>query len=360
MLSQLRIAALRNIAAAELTPGRHFNLFYGANGAGKTSVLEAIHFLHLGRSFRSHLATSIIQSGAEHLSVFGLFRQASGALLPVGLMRSRPGDWLLKIGGEKKDSLAELAGLCPQLVLTPDSFQLLTAGPKVRRQFLDWGVFHVERSFFPMWQRLSRVMKQRNAALKSARSYRDVEIWDRDYVELTQSLNALRQRYLDALLPALQNLALHFLADSNVRFGFYPGWDVDKDLAELLRNHFEQDRRQGFTGLGLHKADLRIKIGTLAAQDVLSRGQQKRLITVLKLAQAQVLKQDGDKPCLFLIDDLPSELDDDSRQLLLAKLSDFGHQVFLSSITRDAIAHHLNPADCTVFHVEHGVVRPEH
>lgn len=359
MLIRLQLRHVRNILEADLEPGPGFNLFHGKNGAGKTSLLEAIHFLHLGRSFRSLQATPIIQTGAEHLSVFGQFR-LGGSLWPVGLQRSRQGEWLLKIAGEKKESLAELPGLCPQLVLTPDSFQLLTAGPKFRRQFLDWGVFHVEHGFFQTWQRLSRLMKQRNAALKSARRYAELAIWDEEYVQLSERLNRMRESYLEQLLPALQGLALQFLAESQLRFGFYPGWDRTQDLAALLSQHFEQDRRQGFTGLGVHKADLRIKIGQLQAQDVLSRGQQKRLITVLKLAQAQVLMTQTEKPCLFLIDDLPSELDADSRQALLSTLSDYGLQVFLSSITRDAIAEHLNPAQCAVFHVEHGRVYPEH
>lgn len=358
MLTRLQLRHVRNIAAAELEPGSRFNVFYGNNGAGKTSLLEAIHFLHLGRSFRHQSATPVIQAGADELSVFGVFRFQQSQL-PVGLSRSRQGDWLLKIAGEKKDSLVELPGLCPQLVLTPDSFQLLTAGPKFRRQFLDWGVFHVEHRFLATWQRLSRLMKQRNAALKSVRHYRELAIWDGEYAQLSEALNRMREEYLQALLPVLRELAARFLSDSDVRFGFYPGWDKSKGLAELLHQHFEQDRRQGFTALGVHKADLRIKIGSLPAQDVLSRGQQKRLITVLKLAQAQVLKAQTDKSCLFLIDDLPSELDDDSRRLLLTTLAQCEVQAFISSITANAVAEYLDPTQCAVFHVEHGQVRPE-
>ncbi|MBI2380401.1 MAG: DNA replication/repair protein RecF [Gammaproteobacteria bacterium] len=358
MLTRLRLHRVRNIAEAELLPGPGFNLIHGDNGAGKTTVLEAIHYLHVGRSFRSHQNQAVIQNGAEQLAVFGQF-QLGERQTAVGLSRERGGEWTVKIDGEKRESLSELASICPQLVLTPDSFQLLTAGPKLRRQFLDWGVFHVEHRFLPIWQRWSRSLKQRNAALKTARRYSDVALWDGEYVALATQLAEQRAEYLGHLLPALRALAADFLPDQDLRFGFYAGWDRQQDLGALLASHFETDRRQGFTALGPHKADLRIKLGGHAAQDVLSRGQQKRLVTVLKLAQAKVLKEQTGKPCLFLVDDLPSELDDASRAALLVCLRDYRMQVFLSSITREAIAAFIDPTELTVFHVEHGRVMPE-
>ncbi len=138
-LARLAISNLRNIDEASLEPGTGFNLIYGNNGSGKTSILEALHLLAMGRSFRSHLQKPLIQHQKPYATVFG--QTTDG--LTLGVQRPQRGQQTIKIGGKPADGLAQLSRALPLQLINADTFQLLEGSPSERRQFLDWGVFHL-------------------------------------------------------------------------------------------------------------------------------------------------------------------------------------------------------------------------
>ena len=166
-LVKLQLNDFRNIqqASLQLSPG--LNILVGNNGSGKTSVLEAIHYLGLGRSFRTHLTGRVVRQGEKG---FVLFAQCEleGRTVPIGLAKEKNGDTQLKIAGAQAQRLADLAELLPVQLIHPDGFDLLTGGPQPRRAWLDWGVFHQQPGFFSLWGRVRRLLKQRNALLRSA------------------------------------------------------------------------------------------------------------------------------------------------------------------------------------------------
>ena len=152
-IDRLDIQSIRNISSARLEQLGQVNIFHGANGSGKTSVLEAVHMLCLGRSFRSRQMRSVIQDAADEATVFAAVRdEKSARLKKVGVSRSRTQAAQIRIDGEQIRSLASLAELLPVQLLNADSFDLIEGGPALRRQFLDWGVFHVEHCFLQHWQ----------------------------------------------------------------------------------------------------------------------------------------------------------------------------------------------------------------
>jgi len=142
----------------------------------------------------------------------------------------------------------------------------------------------------------------------------------------------------------------------NVKVSFTRGWDSKTDFAQLLESQYPRDLATGHTVSGPHKADLRLRVGTLPAQDALSRGQLKLLVCALRIAQGKLLKQQIDKHSIYLVDDLPSELDAQHRQLLLKQLVDTGAQVFVTAIEPAAIVDSLHTPPSRMFHVEHGRV----
>lgn len=353
-LNNLAVRDFRNIATANLVFSPQLNLITGCNGAGKTSLLEALYFLGRAQSFRTTHPASLIREGTEALLVRGLIQDAHGGVTSVGIQRDQA-QLRVRMAGHPIRHLAELIAYFPFQLLTPDSHRLLEGGPRYRRRFLDWGVFHVEPAFFPAWQRYSRALRQRNAALRGRATVQEIQLWDSELIIATELLDQLRSTYLDQLLPVL-NGYLSVLTDlKGLQWDYRPGWSRKLDYAQALKEGLEGDRKQGFTRQGPHRADLLPTFEGEPAQERISRGQQKQVVIALMLAQATLYQRCTGQTCLFLIDDLPSELDGSHRLRVLDHLRDMGAQIFLTAIEADAIETRLWP-EHRRFHVEHGCV----
>lgn len=352
-ITHLTIHQFRNLTSASITPFSGINIFYGQNGTGKTSVLEAIYFLGVGRSFRTHLIPRIIHHDTP---AFVLFAQLwkENREISIGMERSRQGDKKIRMDGETLLSVALLAKQLPLQLLTTESHRYFHDGPKSRRQFLDWGVFHVEPLFYAQWQHFQKALLQRNAALKSQRPQSEIAVWDHEIAQLAQILDQYRIQYLSQLEPILNHLLQIVLPELDLHLRYYRGWSQEKDLAELLENQFARDRQLGYTHSGPHRADCQLYAGKVPVFDELSQGQQKLAAYALHLAQGILLqKQSGQCP-IYLIDDFPSELDPDKRHFVASILSQLQAQVFITGITCEELSETFSQKQ--LFHVEHGII----
>lgn len=353
-LTRLEIAHVRNLQSVALLPHPRLNLLVGANGSGKTSVLEALHLLGLGRSFRSGRARRLVSDDQTDCTVFAAFGDKGQA----AIRRNANGDTELRLDNRSQITMAELAQRLPLAVLDPESMDLFDAGSKARRAQLDWGVFHVEHRFYPVWLRYQRALKQRNSLLRSGSIGRlESAVWNRELAESAGLLHSLRHEYLLRWQPLWEARIQGFLPEQRLALEYTPGWDIEQGLAELLAASWDKDQERGYTQIGPHRADLRVKRGTAPADELLSRGQKKLVICALKLSQVSLLQESG-RDCLLLVDDLASELDAIARQRLISYLAVSGAQVFITCIEPDAVLPALDGAGASfkMFHVEHGVV----
>ena len=142
-LSRLIINDFRNIKTCDIQLSSGFNFVTGANGSGKTSVLEAIYLLGHGRSFKSSLTGRIIRNDCNELFIHGRFTTPENFELPIGINKQRDGTTEVKIGGESGQKLAQLAKVLPLQLIHPEGFELVTDGPKFRRAFIDLSLIHI-------------------------------------------------------------------------------------------------------------------------------------------------------------------------------------------------------------------------
>ncbi|KMK52346.1 recombination protein F [[Actinobacillus] muris] len=356
-LSRLIINHFRNLANVDLELSEGFNFLVGANGSGKTSLLEAIFYLGHGRSFKSHISNRIIHYDHDRFTLFGQLDEEKHRW-SVGLQKTRQGDTTLKINGEDGKKISDLAQLLPMQVLTPEGLTLLNGGPAYRRAFLDWGLFHQHSEFYRHWANLKRLLKQRNAALSQVRHYAELKGWDIELAKLAKIISELRSDYADALRPEIERTCQFFLPELEVSVSFHQGWEKESDYAEILANSFERDRNVGYTMVGPQKADFRFRANGLPVEDVLSRGQLKLLMCALRLAQGEYLIRQKQRQCLFLIDDFASELDPTKRELLAHRLRQSQSQVFVTAITQDQLQqmHWQEKTDDRLFRVENGII----
>jgi DNA replication and repair protein RecF len=354
-LEFLEINQVRNLLSIDLMPDKNFNVFVGDNGSGKTSILEAIHIIGTGRSFRTHIIRRVINHQSNFLSVFAKIEN-QGKTLPVGIEKQSNGETKIKMTGKSVTNLAELVTLLPLQIVNTDSLQLLTAGPKLRRQFIDWGLFHVEQRFFLTWKRYQEVLKQRNIALKSKAGLDEITSWTKVLAPLGEELDRYRKDYLIQLEAPLTVILEKLFGHFEISFSYYSGWNKEKNLAIALEESINNDLYMGYTHVGPHRADLSIKTNKLLVQDVLSRGQQKLLVVILRVAQSLLLQEQTNKSCIFLLDDLPSELDSQALEKVSELLQALNTQVFLTGIHFKQLDMLIPPDNCQMFHVKQGKV----
>lgn len=360
-LDKLDIQGLRNLNHVNLDLSPGVNLFWGGNGSGKTSVLEAIYILSRGRSFRTRNLRAAINHQAPVFTCFGLLSRPGSSSLPLGVSRERSGKMTFKVAGEQIRTASRLAENLPTQLFNSDSFLLLEGSPAYRRRFIDWGVFHVEQSYRDLWVRFQKCLKHRNSLLRHGRIDRlELSVWDREFARLSVLVTRCREEYLEGLLPLVDRTVRRLGLPGKISFSFNPGWDVNKPLEEVvLPESHERDRHFGRTHMGPHRSDLKVYWDGRPATDVMSRGQTKILVTALKMAQGFHYRHATGRQCLYLLDDLPAELDADYRKRVGEMLQELGGQVFITGVDKaDLERSWPTPTresfPTAVFHVEQG------
>jgi len=361
-INRLSIEGLRNLANAGIRGLSRLNVFVGDNGAGKTSILEAIHILGSARSFRSRETKFLVMRGESAFVVYGEISGPNGDLSRAAVEKTTSGDGRLRLDGTPIYSTAPLAELLPIIVLSPDMFTFLDGGPVFRRSFIDWGVFHVEHGFSGLWGRYQKALNQRNKLLKSdTLDASMLTVWDEQLAALGEEVNAARKRYYELFLKEYHSLMSEVLSWDVPSVSFYKGWPAELSFLDALQAATELDISRGYTSVGPQRADVRIRVGRHSADKVLSRGQQKMLIVLSRIAQARLIKRLSGKLSVFLVDDMMSELDSANIALVLRLLNDDDNQVFLTALDSGWLGSALDQSgfdasEVQVFHVKHGEV----
>ena len=356
MLEHVSVLGVRNLARVDVDLSEGATALFGANGSGKTSFLEAIHLLGTGRSFRARHAKSIIQHSHATCRVVGKIRRGARSQ-SVGVEKDRDAGLRARIGGENVSSMSELAQALPIVLLDTDSISLLTGAPEGRRRLLDGTLFHVEQGFLALWRRYIQAVRQRNGGLRHGILDAD-SAWRRQLAEAGELLTAYRAQMAEQLSDRLAVLAASLSGDlADVSVQFRRGWDRSVDLAEALERSGQRDAAQGFTQVGPHRADLRVMVGDMLAADILSRGQMKLLLVALKLVQGRLIEESGTTRPLYLVDDLPAELDAAHCASVCRELG-VNRQVVLTAVDRTALETAWQAGPLSLFHVEHGRVAP--
>jgi DNA replication and repair protein RecF len=301
-----------------------------------------------GRSFRHREAGPFIRKGQDRCRVVVRLIDEQGKRHILGVERTAR-DQVVRLDGGNLTRRSEQVRALPLQLMTPNSHALLEGGPELRRRFLDLGLFHVEHDYHQWYAQYQRTLRQRNAAIRGqpgiARS------WDGQLARFAGHIDHSRQAYVDQLAESVRHILGRLSPDLNVSLAYRPGWDTAGDLAEQLADRWQIDQRQGFTGIGPHRADMRITAEQADAAKRLSRGQQKLVVVALMLAQAGLQQQRTGVSPIMLFDDLPAELDRAHRDRITDELAGMGLQTMITSVEADLLS--VRP-DWGVFHVEQG------
>lgn len=340
------------------------NFFVGDNGSGKSSLLEAIFFLGHGKSFR----TSKVNSLACHETQNFVVSVKDSNDRQLGLSRDiSTGLTNIKIDGERYSKLSVLAKNIAIQIVTPESFKLFFGGPKERRRFVDLGMFHVKHEFSTLWKTFNRVLKQRNACIRSIDKFSDIDnnsmltYWTEQFCQLSIEVTVLRASYVSDIISELNYWLAILLPDlsERVTVQYLQGWSKKMALVDVLSSNQYREISFGYSLYGAHKFDVKFLLDKKAIETELSRGQQKLFLLALTFAQASFIARVKVVKPILLIDDIGAELDLNSRSALSKAINKLDCQVIITAIESSVLQPFFGPCDdrkYSMFHVKHGRV----
>lgn len=351
IVERIDIGNVRNIDSEWLEFDARVNLLVGPNGAGKTSALEAVHLVVRGRSFRTTRPDQVIRHGEDRMSVTALLVDESVGRVRLAYGRERRGRVEIRRDGQAVRQTSRVASLLPIQLLLPDLPELVFGGPGGRRQWLDWGVFHVKQDYAGVLSGYLRALRHRNALLRGA-DLKTLPVWTEQVAELGEAVAEERRRYFDRVVEHVAASLATLDPELEVEWEYSPGWNADS-FAEVLGQQVDRDVKLGTTQAGPHRADVRITCGSESAAQVLSRGQGKAVASALRMGQAKDLATVGTRS-LFLIDDFGAELDEEHNERYYRQLEDMDCQIVATS-TEGAIGEILmGSRGGRMFHVKQG------
>lgn len=349
-VEHLYVDGLRCLRAFEISFERGLNVLIGANGVGKSSLLEALYLLGAGRSFRAGGKQALIAHERSCLTVSARVHVGERTH-QVGFER-RVNGWTARVDGASVEQLAVLARRHAVLVFEPGSHALISGVAEVRRRFLDWLVFHVEPNFASAHAAFQRVLKQRNALLRNAASASELEAWHSSVVAAGEQVCSLRASSLASFEAALREALAELLPELGAcEFSSNPGWRIEESYETALRRTAMRDRALGYTTRGPQRADWSVRFDAAHDRSQLSRGQEKSLCFASVLALLRCFKQARGDAAILGLDDLFSELDVEHQARCLRLAAREAEQVIVTGVqSSPALA--AWPAAQQMFHVE--------
>ncbi len=354
IVERLDVENVRNIESARLALDPGVNLIVGPNGAGKTALLEALYLLIRGRSFRTNRPEATIRHHQDRMGIGAGCQDAGLGSLRLSHVRQRSGQVELRRDGRLVRQVSSVAALLPIQLLLPDLADLVFGAPAGRRQWLDWGVFHVKHDHIDNLRDYLRALRHRNAVLRTG-DRQTLAAWTARVAELGEVVAAARRAYFERAEPRVRECVAALSPGLVPCFSYFAGWRGE-NLAETLGQQLDRDVQSGATHSGPHRADVGINHGSDSAAQVLSRGQGKVVASALRLGQARDL-MDAGKQSLFLIDDVGAELDRTHNERFHGLLADMRCQV-VATTAHAAWAEPLTRSRRgRMFHVEQGRLR---
>lgn len=335
-ISHLSIKNFRCFNTLELDFNSPITLIEGLNGTGKTSLLEALHYLCYLRSFRTHIPSELVHFGQEHFFIKArLQKETDEHHLQVGFSHRKR---LVKIDEKSIGSYKELLNYYRIVTLTEDDLELIKGGPEERRLFVDQAIILEDADHVLLSKRCKDIVDNRNALLKRGGSRDSYMLWTEQLWQVTAHIQASRIKMLAQLEQAVQVLIdTYFAREFSISFVYQPKKPLLDSFEAFIASHgnlYQDEIRFARSLFGAHLDDFSIQFKDIRSKSFASRGQQKLIVLLLKVAQIRLLESLG-RPAILLLDDFMTDFDQTKAQILIAILCSLKIQLIFTVPTTE-------------------------
>ena len=340
IIKNLKIFNFKNHSEKSFEFSPEINCFVGNNGAGKTNILDALHYLSMAKSFLGNLDAQNILHESDFFAIEAEIQgEEKNDIIKVQLPKE--GKKIIKKNDKTYERIADHIGFLPSVMISPYDANLISDGSESRRKFLDAMISQTDSDYLFALIQYQKTLQQRNALLKYFAKNRtfdldSLEIYNEPLNKFGTQIFEKRQRFVASILPTIQHF-YEIISKGNEKVTvIYESNLNEQNFEEILSENLEKDRVLTYTSRGIHKDDLRFEMNENLIKKFGSQGQQKSFLIALKLAQIKRIKDITNKNPILLLDDIFDKLDDNrvSQLIELVNQQNFG-QIFITDTHRE-------------------------
>ena len=355
-IEKLHVLKFRNLTDQYLIPNNNINLILGQNGQGKTNLIESIYFLGHGRSFKTKNLKDIIPFDEQQIKISAIVDAQK-----ISIKKTRDKSEIL-IEEVKISSNSSLSQILPIQVISPDRGFVVGGSPKLKRSYLDWGVFHSNNKTLKTYKTYKKTLKNINILLASG-NINELDEWFTQFASLSVEITKDRINYIKQLVVVLKEQTsnkfngLIKLSDDFV-FQIQTGWPKEVNplsetqILEYLLKNTKTFSKTKHLSYGPHRANIEFLLNK-KNETYLSRGEQKKMSIVFWMLQVMILVRNKIKP-IVLIDDISSELDFNKIKTIIDYLIEINIQIFISDIGNKHLPVDIKKS--SVFKIKNGIL----
>ncbi len=340
VIRKLKLLNFKNHQEKNFDFSTQINCLVGNNGVGKTNVLDALHYLSVGKSFLGNTDFNNIKGEEAFFSLEALVESEDKEAV-IKVQMPREAKKIIKKNDKTYERLADHIGFLPSVIISPYDANLISDSGESRRRFLDAMISQTDADYLHNLIQYQKTLQQRNALLKSFAKNRyfdaeSLEIYNEPLTKFGTAIFKKRKEFTDSILPLIQNY-YEILSKGNEKVTLNYQSDLnDQPFEELLEKNLEKDRIVTYTSRGIHKDDLLFEMNGKLLKKIGSQGQQKSFLIALKLSQMSRIKELTGKTPILLLDDIFDKLDDTrvSQLIELVNREHFG-QIFITDTSRE-------------------------
>ena len=339
-IKNLKLFNFKNHSEKSFDFSPEINCFVGNNGAGKTNILDALHYLSMAKSFLGNLDAQNILHESDFFAIEAEIQgEEKNDIIKVQLPKE--GKKIIKKNDKTYERIADHIGFLPSVMISPYDSNLISDGSESRRKFLDAMISQTDSDYLFALIQYQKTLQQRNALLKYFAKNRtfdlySLEIYNEPLTKFGTQIFEKRQRFVASILPTIQHF-YEIISKGNEKVTvIYESNLNEQNFEEILSENLEKDRVLTYTSRGIHKDDLRFEMNGNLIKKFGSQGQQKSFLIALKLAQIKRIKDITNKNPILLLDDIFDKLDDNrvSQLIELVNQQNFG-QIFITDTHRE-------------------------
>lgn len=331
-IKNIKLVNYRNYDYVSISFNSGITLISGANGQGKTNLVESLIMASTTKSPRTSSLQDLIKDGKGGLSAEIEVERKYGKM-KIGFSIDGKGEKVFSINDNPVSKLSEIFGNIVCIYFSPDDLKIVSASPAERRDFMDTDISQLSGSYYNLLQRYNKILMQRNKLLKFEKDRElllsQIGVWNEQLASVASLIIKTRKSFIQKLKEPAKD-SMRFISSSkdelNIEYVGAKGTsaeEIKQDLLKALEYNFERDVELGYTSIGPHRDDIYFGLNGKDARGFSSQGQQRSIVLALKFAEMEIFKEElGESPVLVL-DDVFSELDTTRQRRLYERMSEY-------------------------------------